>query len=138
MKDGRALKFNNDARPFKRCLSYQVANSKGVSNHMHITTLLVFYSQARKVIPIAISEGRITDDWLDGKNLVFHSPQASKIEVRVHFIVGPQLRCIRPMHYFLSVCLEIISSGMQNYFARIPSSGADPVEDPMSNDPDSS
>lgn len=81
--DGKTMTFTTNARPFKRCLSYQ----------------------ARRAVHTAISEGRITDDWLDGKNLVFHSPQASKIE---------------------------------NYFARIPSSGADPVEDPMSDDPDSS
>lgn len=47
------------------------------------TPFYFYFPQARKVVPLAISEGRITDDWLVGKEIIFHSPEASKIEVRM-------------------------------------------------------
>ena len=57
--------------------------------------------QARKAVAAALSTGRISEDWLQGKTLVFHSPTASNIEVRCE-------PCKLQLWFRLVVCFTVV------------------------------
>ena len=110
--DGKKLVFTTDARPFKRCLAFQVcrvircAAKPGAgqiqpcagSNHV----------QAHKAIQRARSIGLIDDHWLLGKNFKTASPVATNVQVQgarigVTLLVKQDARPLRCKIAFLSI-----------------------------------
>ena len=90
--------------------------------------------QARKAVAAAITEGRIDDSWLFGKKLVFHSPEASMIEVRIeaaHSFAGLKLAASAFAHVLLIASARSVSQfvplDIQGYFESIPPGGASPL-----------